>query len=41
MQDYIGGFFGPPAAFPFSPNETVTEGGGTFYGLGAGSISED
>jgi outer membrane receptor protein involved in Fe transport len=40
MQDYIGGFFGPPASFPFSPTATVTEGGGTFYGLGAGSISE-
>jgi iron complex outermembrane recepter protein len=32
MQDYIGGFFGPPASFPFS-----TAAGG----LGAGSISED
>jgi iron complex outermembrane receptor protein len=32
MQDYIGGFFGPPAAFPFS-----TAAGG----LGAGTISED
>ena len=31
MQDYIGGFFGSPAAFPFS-----TAAGG----LGAGSISE-
>ncbi|HEY2465294.1 MAG TPA: TonB-dependent receptor [Steroidobacteraceae bacterium] len=41
MQDYIGGFFGPPAAFPFSPTQTVTEGGGTFFGLGAGSITED
>ena len=41
MQDYIGGFFGPPASFPYSPTATVTEGGGTFYGLGAGSISED
>jgi outer membrane receptor protein involved in Fe transport len=41
MQDFIGGFFGPPAAFPFLPNQTVTEGGGTFFGLGAGSISED
>ena len=40
MQDYIGGFFGPPASFPFSPTRTVTEGGGTFFGLGAGSISE-
>jgi outer membrane receptor protein involved in Fe transport len=41
MQDYIGGFFGPPAAFPFSPTQTVTEGGGTFFGLGAASITED
>jgi iron complex outermembrane receptor protein len=32
MQDFIGGFFGPPAAFPFS----IADGG-----LGAGSISED
>jgi iron complex outermembrane receptor protein len=32
MQDYIGGFFGPPANFPFS----TADGG-----LGAGSISED
>jgi iron complex outermembrane recepter protein len=41
MQDYIGGFFGPPAAFPYSSSATVTEGGGTFFGLGAGSITED
>jgi outer membrane receptor protein involved in Fe transport len=41
MQDYIGGFFGPPAAFPYSPTQTVTEGGATFFGLGAGSITED
>jgi iron complex outermembrane receptor protein len=41
MQDYIGGFFGPPAAWPFSSTGTVTEGGGTFFGLGAGSITED
>src|ERR1700723_826174 len=27
MQDYIGGFFGPPAAFPYSSTATVTEGG--------------
>jgi iron complex outermembrane recepter protein len=40
MQDYIGGFFGPPANFPYLPNQTVTEGGATFYGLGAASISE-
>jgi outer membrane receptor protein involved in Fe transport len=26
MQDYIGGFFGPPASFPFSTTGTVTEG---------------
>jgi iron complex outermembrane recepter protein len=32
MQDYIGGFFGPSANFPFS----TADGG-----LGAGSISED
>jgi outer membrane receptor protein involved in Fe transport len=41
MQYYIGGFFGPPAAWPYGATSTVTEGGGTFYGLGAGSISED
>jgi iron complex outermembrane receptor protein len=41
MQDYIGGFFGPPAAFPYSSTATVTEGGSTFFGLGAGSITED
>jgi outer membrane receptor protein involved in Fe transport len=41
MQDYIGGFFGPPAAWPFSSTGTVTEGGGTFFGLGAASITED
>ncbi len=41
MQDYIGGFFGPPANWPFSSSETVTEGGGTFFGLGAGSITEN
>jgi iron complex outermembrane receptor protein len=41
MQDYIGGFFGPPAAWPFSSTGTVTEGGGTFFGLGAGTITED
>jgi iron complex outermembrane recepter protein len=41
MQDYIGGFFGPPAAFPYSSTGTVTEGGATFFGLGAGSITED
>jgi outer membrane receptor protein involved in Fe transport len=32
MQDYIGGFLGPPANFPFSA---------AAGGLGAGSISED
>jgi iron complex outermembrane recepter protein len=41
MQDYIGGFFGPPAAFPYSSTATVTEGGSTFFGLGAGSITEN
>jgi outer membrane receptor protein involved in Fe transport len=41
MQFYIGGFFGPPASFPFSSTQTVTEGGATFYGLGAASISEN
>jgi iron complex outermembrane receptor protein len=41
MQDYIGGFFGPPASWPFGANQTVTEGGGTFYGLGAATITED
>jgi len=29
MQDYIGGFFGPPAAWPFSSTGTVTEAGNT------------
>src|SRR6202790_422554 len=38
MQDYIGGFFGPPAAWPFSSTGTVTEGGAPFFGPGAGSI---
>ena len=32
MQDYIGGFLGPPADFPFA----TADGG-----LGAGTISED
>lgn len=41
MQYYIGGFFGPPAAWPFGAQQTVSEGGGTFYGFGAGTISED
>src|SRR6202163_3148311 len=41
MQDYIGGFFGPPAAWPFSSTGTVTEAGNTWFGLGAGTISED
>ena len=41
MQDYIGGLFGPPANWPFSASQTVTEGGGTFYGLGAATITED
>jgi iron complex outermembrane receptor protein len=41
MQDYIGGFFGPPASWPFQTNQTVTEAGNTWFGLGAGSITED
>jgi iron complex outermembrane receptor protein len=41
MQFYIGGFFGPPASWPFSSTQTVTEAGNTWFGLGAGSISED
>lgn len=41
MQYYIGGFFGPPASWPFSSTQTVTEAGNTWFGLGAGSISED
>jgi iron complex outermembrane recepter protein len=41
MQYYIGGFFGPSSSFPFSSTQTVTEGGATLYGFGAGSITED
>jgi outer membrane receptor protein involved in Fe transport len=41
MQDYIGGFFGPPASWPFSSTGTVTEAGNTWFGLGAGTITED
>jgi iron complex outermembrane recepter protein len=41
MQWYIGGFFGPPAAWPYGATSTVTEGGGTFFGFGPGTISED
>ena len=41
MQFYIGGFFGPPANWPFSSTATVTEGGATWYGLGPGTITED
>ena len=41
MQFYIGGFFGPPAAWPFDSTDTVTEAGNTWFGLGAGTISED
>ena len=41
MQDYIGGFFGPPASWPFSSTGTVTEAGNTLFGLGAGTITED
>jgi iron complex outermembrane recepter protein len=40
MQFYIGGFFGPPANWPYASTDTVTEGGATWYGLGAGTISE-
>lgn len=43
MQYYIGGFFGPPAAFPFGATSTVTEGTppATFFGFGPGTITED
>jgi len=41
MQFYIGGFFGPPADWPFSSTGMVTEAGNTWFGLGAGTISED
>jgi outer membrane receptor protein involved in Fe transport len=41
MQYYIGGFFGPPAAWPFGAQQTVTEAGATWYGFGPGAISED
>jgi len=41
MQDYIGAFFGPPAAWPFSSTGTVTESGNTWFGFGAGTITED
>jgi len=41
MQFYIGGFFGPPASWPFSSTATVTEAGNTWFGLGAGTITED
>lgn len=41
MQYYIGGFFGPPAAWPFGATSTVTEGGATYFGLGPGTITED
>jgi iron complex outermembrane receptor protein len=41
MQFYIGGFFGPPAVWPFTTTGTVTEAGNTWFGLGAGTISED
>jgi iron complex outermembrane receptor protein len=41
MQDYIGGFFGPPAAFPFSTTGSVTEAGNTWFGFGPGTITED
>jgi outer membrane receptor protein involved in Fe transport len=41
MQDYIGHFFGPPASWPFSSTQTVNEAGNTWFGLGAGTITED
>src|SRR3984957_579685 len=41
MQDYIGGFFGPPAAFPFTTTGSVTEAGNTWFGFGPGTITED
>ena len=47
MQDYIGGFFGPPAAFPYGAAQTApaTECAGlglaTCYGFGAASITEN
>src|SRR6185437_8018347 len=41
MHNYIGGFFGPPASWPFLTTDTVTEAGNTWFGLGAGSITED
>ena len=41
MQDYIGGFFGPPAAFPFTTTGSVKEAGNTWFGFGPGTISED
>jgi outer membrane receptor protein involved in Fe transport len=47
MQDYIGGFFGPPAAWPYgaaqpSPaGECAEIGLATCYGFGAASITED
>jgi len=41
MQFYIGGFFGPPAAWPFTATGTVNEAGATWFGFGPGTISED
>jgi len=41
MQYYIGGFFGPPANFPFSSTDSVNVGGTTLYGFGPGTISEN
>ena len=41
MQYYIGGFFGPPAVFPFTSTGSVTEAGNTWFGFGPGTISED
>src|SRR5438874_11923515 len=41
MQFYIGGFFGPPANWPFSSTATVPEAGNTWFGLGAGTVPGD
>jgi len=47
MQDYIGGFFGPPANWPYGAaqpapaSECAEIGLATCYGFGAASITED
>jgi outer membrane receptor protein involved in Fe transport len=47
MQDYIGGFFGPPASWPYGatqlapPSECADIGLTTCYGFGAASITEN